>query len=250
MPSSSPASGRDARGLSFGTVAETYERGRPDWPPEVLEVVPVPPDSEVLDLAAGTGRLTRLLAMRHRVIAVEPDDAMRALIAGAQALPGTAEAVPLGDSCVDAVFVWEAFHWFDGERAVAEIARVLRPHGVLAILFQADSELEPPLSDEARTFLRSAGERFGPTGGPRVASGEWRRPFPGPFEELRQVEIEHASDYDRDRVIALCTSMSNIALQPAEVRRSFASDLAALVPEAPRTLIQRVAVHWTRLRRR
>jgi SAM-dependent methyltransferase len=249
VPSSSRASRSDSRGLSFGTVAETYALGRPEWPPEVLDVVPVSPGSDVLDLAAGTGRLTRLLATRHRVVAVEPDDAMRALIAGGEALEGSAEAVPASDASFDAVFVGEAFHWFDPRRALAEIARVLRPRGVLAILFQTDSNLEPPIPDEARAFLRTAGERFGPTGGPKVASGEWRSAFPGPFEELRQVDVEHASVYHRERVVALCASMSNVARQPAPVRHAFAEELSALVPEGPRTLVQQVAVYWTRLRK-
>ena len=141
----------------------------------------------MLDLAAGTGRLTRELrgAFAH-VIAVEPDDAMRALIAHADVLAGTAEAIPLPDSSVDAVFVGEAFHWFDAERAVPEIARVLRPRGGVALFSNLWWDTEPPLPDAALELLRE----------PFVASGRadavetWRDVFArSAFEPLRDEEF-------------------------------------------------------------
>jgi SAM-dependent methyltransferase len=247
VPSSSPASGRDARALAFGQVAATYEHGRPDWPVELLDAVPVPPGSDVLDLAAGTGKLTRLLATRHRVIAVEPEDAMRALIAGVEARAGTAEAIPLPDESVDAVFVGEAFHWFDGQRAVAEIERVLRPSGVVAIGFQR-WDIDPALTAAAVSVLEEAEARFGPPGGPKVQSGEWKSAFPGPFEELRHVEIAHESPLDRDRIVALFASMSNVARQTDEVRTAFAAELLRAVPDERRTLVLTLDLYWTRLR--
>jgi ubiquinone/menaquinone biosynthesis C-methylase UbiE len=101
---------------SFGNVAETYHRVRPGYSQEVLDravsVLGLDARACVLDLAAGTGRLTRELARRFaRVIAVEPDEAMRALIADGEVLAGAAEAIPGADASVDAVFVGEAFHW-------------------------------------------------------------------------------------------------------------------------------------------
>jgi SAM-dependent methyltransferase len=235
-------------GLAFGSVAQAYELGRPGWPEELLDRVPVPAGSYVLDLAAGTGKLTRLLATRHRVVSVEPDDEMRALIPGGAALPGSAEAIPLPDGAVDAVFVAEAFHWFDGAKALAEIERVLRPRGVLVLCFNFWDEIRPDLPAEANRFLDGLAERFGPSGGPRVASGDWQEPFAASgFEELRSGELRHTSPLDRERVIALFSSMSNLARQPAEVRSAFASELAALVPERPRTLELRCAFYWTRL---
>jgi ubiquinone/menaquinone biosynthesis C-methylase UbiE len=103
-----------------------YERGRRGWPPDVVDIPGLPSAATVLDLAAGTGKLTRLLIPAFsRVVAVEPQDAMRrvldALCPDAAVLGGTAEQIPLADTSVDAVFVAEAFHLLVNERSVAEI---------------------------------------------------------------------------------------------------------------------------------
>jgi SAM-dependent methyltransferase len=135
-------------GRTFGRVAEAYARTRPGYAAGVLEraavVLGLEPGATVLDLAAGTGKLTAALAARFaRVVAVEPDDDMRAFIDG-EALAGTAESIPLDDAAVEAVFVGEAFHWFDWESAVAEIERVLRPGGGLAVIARSWGEQEEP----------------------------------------------------------------------------------------------------------
>ena len=100
--------------------SDDYERGRPGWPPEVVDLAGLPPTAIVLDLGAGTGKLTRLLVPAFgRVIAVEPAEAMRgrleALCPEPESLPGTGQEVPLVDASVDAVFAAQAFHWFDDE---------------------------------------------------------------------------------------------------------------------------------------
>ena len=142
--------------LSFGRVAELYHRVRPPYSQEALdlaqEVLGLTRDVRVLDLAAGTGRLTHELALRfEHVVAVEPNDAMRALIEDGDVLAGTAEEIPLEDASVDAVFVGEAFHWFDPELAIPEIARVLRPGGGLAMIGT------PLVGDRAAPPRRGAG---------------------------------------------------------------------------------------------
>jgi ubiquinone/menaquinone biosynthesis C-methylase UbiE len=136
--------GVHSRARSFDAAARACEIGRPGWPREAVEIVArrlgLQRHAAVLDLAAGTGKLTRLLAGRFAsVTAVEPLPGMRAVleveVPGALALAGTAEAIPLADASVDAVFVAEAFHWFDPAGAVAELARVLRPGGGVAVLY-------------------------------------------------------------------------------------------------------------------
>jgi SAM-dependent methyltransferase len=132
-------------GETFGRVAEAYARTRPPYSAEAIARAAVElgltPDATVLDLAAGTGNLTRSLrsAFGH-VIAVEPDPGMRAQFHG-EILAGTAEEIPLPDGAVDAVFAGEAFHWFDYERAFAEIRRV---GDGLAVLFRSWGEFEQP----------------------------------------------------------------------------------------------------------
>ena len=165
-------------GLSFGNVAALYDRVRPSYLAESLdraqEALELDVSAEVLDLAAGTGRLTHELARRFaRVVAVEPDVAMRELIADGEVLAGTAEEIPLPASSIDAVFVGEAFHWFDAARAVPEIARVLRLRGGVALLSNLWWDTDPPLPERALDLLRV----------PYVASGRavavetWREEF-------------------------------------------------------------------------
>jgi SAM-dependent methyltransferase len=168
----------------FARAAGEYRRGRPGYPPAAIEYLAerlaLRPGTIVVDLAAGTGALTRpLLELGCKVIAVEPVAEMRAeLPAEARALDGTAERMPLPDAGADAVTVAQAFHWFDGEGALAEIHRVLRPGGALALIWntrvledpvnQAIEELVAPYrasTPSHRTNWRSAFERttlFGP----------------------------------------------------------------------------------------
>ena len=110
--------------------ADDYARGRPGWPPEVVDIPGLPSAATVLELGAGTGKLTRLLVSRfERVVAVEPAEPMRRLLVThcpeAEVLAGSAEEIPLANASVDAVFAAEAFHKFDGERALAEVRSLL-----------------------------------------------------------------------------------------------------------------------------
>jgi SAM-dependent methyltransferase len=145
------------RGQSFGNGAETYDRTRPDYRPETVEWILGDKPRTVVELGAGTGILTRrLLSLGHRVSAVEPDDAMRERITAtapaAEVLAGGAESIAVPDGSADAVLVGHAYHWFDPEPAHAEMARVLRPGGTLATLWNLRDE-EVPWSAELSRIL-------------------------------------------------------------------------------------------------
>jgi len=130
----------EARATSFGQVADDYDRVRPGPPDEALAWL-VPQNCQIaVDIAAGTGLFTRALQRRvSQVIAVEPDDRMRAVLAarspGVRAVAGRGEAIPVPDASADGVFVSSAWHWLDPGRAVAEIARVLRDGGRLGVIW-------------------------------------------------------------------------------------------------------------------
>ena len=237
---------------SFGSAAEAYELGRPVWPLEAVEVAGVPRDATVLDLGAGTGKLTRVLVGRFaHVVAVEPLDGMRAIleraVPEAHALAGEAEAIPLRRKSVDAVFVAEAFHWFGGERAVAEIARVLRPSGTLVLMWTHPAGgAEPSLPDEFRVRVRELRDRRAdwPYGGEK-----WRPAVEtGPFGDIEQVTLPLEHVVDRERLLAYASSWSWIASLAERERQAELEALHALLPEGTWTLRLRVAVYWTRRR--
>lgn len=137
----------DERRRSFGTVARSYDRFRPGYPVDGISWLLGPPPLRVLDLAAGTGRLTRdLVALGHDVVAVEPDEQMIAVLRDqidVDARVGSAESIPLGDDSVDAVMVGQAFHWFDAPKALQEMARVLVPRGSLGLLWNVLDDRVP-----------------------------------------------------------------------------------------------------------
>jgi ubiquinone/menaquinone biosynthesis C-methylase UbiE len=249
--------GREAPPDAFGRTAREYELGRPEWPEELLDRVVadlgLAPDAAVLDLGAGTGKLTRALVPRFaRVIAVEPDEAMRAVleevVPAAESRAGSADAIPLGDDEVDAAFSGEAFHWFASPETIEELTRVLRPGGGLAIFWNIFVDSEPPLHDEAEAVLDEALARGGVPGLPRVLSGRWREPIAGSrFGELHEDEVMREVVTDRDGWIANMLSVSSIAHQPAEDRTALAERLRELVAAGEIRRRYRTIAYWTRL---
>ena len=202
---------------AFGSRAEEYERGRPGWPADAIARLIERFDARtVLDLAAGTGKLTRVLVEHaDEVIAAEPVDGMRHVlerrVPAAHVVNATAEAIPLGDESVDAVFVAEAFHWFDLDRAPAEIARVLRPGGGLAVLWNRPG---PPLDwvDEIYEILKAHRIEHG-MGPDKVPWQEAIEAVFGPLE-VEVFEQDHVTD--RERLIAELSSHSSIGALPPE----------------------------------
>lgn len=139
-----------ARGpyTAFREVADAYERARPGYSEEAVRWLVGDEPCDIVDLGAGTGKLTRtLVALGHRVTAVEPLDEMRtqleAAVPGARALTGSAESIPLPDASADVVTCAQAFHWFDHARALPEIARVLRSGGRLSLVWNSRDDRDP-----------------------------------------------------------------------------------------------------------
>jgi SAM-dependent methyltransferase len=232
-------------GFSFGSVAETYDRVRPPYSQALLDraqaELELAPEATVLDLAAGTGRLTRELSRRFAdVVAVEPDERMRALYGGA--LAGSAEAIPLEDASVDAVFVGEAFHWFDPEAAIPELVRVLRPRGGLAIVSTHWWETEPPLPADALELLSEPYQRSLPLRRP-----PWDDAFAeSPFEPLRYERSTEALTVSTDELLTLYSTTSSLAALSGEERAALFARVRPLLGESYR-LPLRHELTWTRL---
>jgi SAM-dependent methyltransferase len=235
-------SDRARQGLKFGPAAEDYEQGRPAWPVAAVARAAaglgLAVDATVVDLAAGTGKLTRVLAGRFaRVVAVEPLAPMReqltARLPQVEVRPGTAERLPLEAGEADAVFVGDAFHWFDGRAALAELARVLTPAGGVALMWNLPAgPTEPPLPDRVRELIRAAIARGGEPGGPRLERGDWRAAFrASAFGELHHDQVSHETIRDREGVVANAMSISSVAGLPASERQALRTQLRTLIPE-------------------
>ena len=237
-----------ARARSFDRAAEEYERARADYPPEVLDGLPLGEDAEVLDLGAGTGKLTRVLTQRYRrVIAVEPLDGMRAIlervVPEAESLAGTAEAIPLADASVDGVFAAQAFHWFANDEAVAEIARVLRPGGVLALVWNEPDETRPsPLPEQYETYIRelhTAGLSIFEDAPP------WQEVIGrGPFGEVHEAALPHDHVLDRAGLLDNARSVSWVASLPDEERDAVLQRLDELLTDGPFAIPNSANIMW------
>jgi SAM-dependent methyltransferase len=232
----------DTASRGFSRSADAYEKGRPGYPEAAVELIAsrLPAGAAVLDLAAGTGKLTRpLLAAGLRVVAVEPVAEMRsALPASARALEGTAETIPLAAGEVDGVAVGQAFHWFDGDAALAEIHRVLRPEGLLALLWNTRVEDDPVnwAIDELLAPYRR--------GTPTQRSEDWRPAFDRTtlFAPLEDREFPGEQRLDADGMEARVGSISFIAALDAPERARVAERARAIAGEGTATVAYRTEV--------
>ena len=231
-PISSAIHDNAARG--FDRAAEEYERGRPDYPPAAIELLAselrLGPGQTVVDLAAGTGKLTRRLTPTGaHVIAVEPVPGMRAQLVraapAADVLAGTAEAIPLADSSADALFVAQAFHWFDTPVAAREIHRVLRPGRGLAVIWN--------IWDESVAWVANMQQLLGAYRGdtPQRGTSGWREQLTATklFTPLSDRQLANVVKGSLDVLIARSASISFIATLPDDERTKVLTSVRELV---------------------
>lgn len=225
-----------ARGFEAGSTA--YERARPGYPDEALAVLVselrVGPGVQVCDLAAGTGKLTRrLVESGADVVAVEPVDGMRrqlaAAVPGIEVVTGTAEAIPRPDASIDVVTVAQAFHWFDAPAALAEIARVLRPGGGLALLWNERDESSPWVAEMSRTIRwhdRTV-SRYQHVSWPEIVAESQR------FEPLQERTIGWEQPMTRATLADRVRSISYIAVMPVPERERLVAEVTSLIGRLP-----------------
>jgi SAM-dependent methyltransferase len=222
----------------FQTVAGDYERARPDYPDDagrwLAQRLDLRAGRKVLDLAAGTGKLTRVLvATAATVVAVEPVAGMRerlaAVLPDVELLDGVAEAIPLEDESVDAATVGQAFHWFDGDRALTEIHRVTRAGSRLAVVYNRRL-VDHPLQAALDAILQPLrGET------PAHRSGQWCDAFGRTrlWTPVEEVEVAHVQLLDREGVVARVASTSFIAKLAAPRRAHVLDQIQLLIKDRP-----------------
>lgn len=241
-----------ARGFQAGAAA--YELARPGYPDDAVAVLRdelgIGTGTSVLDLAAGTGKLTRrLVELQADVTAVEPVDGMRAqlrsVLPEVRVLEGTSEEIPLPDASVDAVTVAQAFHWFDAPAALAEIARVLRPAGHLAILWNERDERTPWVAEMSRII------RWHERTVSRYQHVDWAEVVAkaGCFTPLDEQVVAWEQPLSRDLLADRVRSISYIATMPATERERLVAEVVYLVRrmEEPFPLPYTCRVQWAQL---
>jgi SAM-dependent methyltransferase len=231
-------------GSSFGAAAAAYAEHRPDYAQAAVRwALERAPGSRVLDLGAGTGKLTATLVSLHaEVIAVEPDPAMltelRRALPTVRALPGSAEAVPLPDASVDAVLAGNAMHWFDMNCAGPEIARVLEPDGILAGLWNVFDNRVDWVAGLERISGRAAI-------GPRDTFSSWRAetaeaylPNSGSIAQFgspEQAEFPHGQRRTADSLVATFATKAGMLVMPEQEREAALRRIRAFLAGRPET---------------
>jgi SAM-dependent methyltransferase len=220
----------DRRRTSFGAAAELYDRARPGYPSDAVGWMLGPTARDVVDLGAGTGIFSRLVAsLGHRVTAVEPDAEMRAQLAasdGIAVVEGSAETIPLPDQSAGAVVAAQAFHWFDNHEARAEIARVLSDDGVFAPIWNVRDESVPwvaqlttiigPDSDSSASVHAREGRQFGPL-----------------FRRAERAAFRHSVPMTSDTLLDVVRTRSHYLVAGTAEREEIEAAVVALVADLP-----------------
>lgn len=219
MPVPDPAR-RAARARSFGAAAGVYERARPGYPAVAVRDLLGPGPLDVLDIGAGTGKLTRTVAAEgHRVVAVDPSaqmlDELRLAVPGVETRVGSAESLPADDGAFDAVVAGQAYHWFDPDVAIPEVARVLRPGGTVGLLWNS--------RDERVSWIARFGELVGSEDASNTLQPPVLQPLFGPssvrwYEHEQALSVRSLVDLAHSRSSLLVMSPADRAARLEEVR--------------------------------
>jgi len=221
--------------------AADYEAARPSYPPDAVawfvDNLQLGPGARVVDLAAGTGKLTRLLVSSGaELIAAEPvagmRDIFRASVPGVPVLACTAEQLAFRDAALDAVTVAQAFHWFDHERAIAELARVVRPGGRVGLVWNArDRSVE--WVDRVWSIMDRVEKKA-----PWRDHDNWRdsafRAMPG-FGPLHEGEFRHTQTVTPEAMVQRVASVSHVAVLPDGERAAVLDEVRDLLASHPDT---------------
>ena len=217
---------------SFGAAVGAYELGRPGYAAEHVAWLLEGVHGRVLDLAAGSGKLTRAVTgLGFEAVAVDPDEQMLSRIADVRTLVGRAEAIPLPDDSVAAVTVGQAWHWFDSDAAGAEIARVLAPGGRLGLVWN--------IRDIRHPFAAALAEVMGPSPAEAMMDADAVRGVPGftPFERRRFESVRWITP---DAVEALVTSRSHWLVASPATQAQVLADVRQLVNTHPHSAGRRM----------
>lgn len=222
------------RRLTFGAHADEYERARPAWPEEAARWL-VPEDAKlVVELGAGTGKLTRAVeALGVRVVAVEPDSRMLAVLRGLglDGVEGSAEAIPFDAGVADAVVAGSSFHWFELEPALREIHRVLKPGGRLAFGWNHRDDRHPAVARMGAAVYEAQAR----TRGPRWRSRDWAAVITasGLFQDVEQASFGLVHELPREALDDHLMSYSGVAGLPEDERRRVSAEVADVLDADP-----------------
>jgi len=222
-----------AKGYQGG--AQAYERGRPDYPSDavtrLVQALQLGPEKTVIELGAGTGKFTKMLsrATSATITAIEPVEGMRkkfaAVLPNIEIRTGTAEHLSLPSHSVEAVVVAQAFHWFDGRRALQEIDRVLKKDGRLGLIWNVRDETKPWVANLAKIIAPY--ER----GVPRYHSGKWREAFAASklFDSLHQATYAYTQVGTHETVVDRVASISFISALAPDVKEQVLREVRAML---------------------
>ncbi|MHB8511935.1 MAG: class I SAM-dependent methyltransferase [Actinomycetota bacterium] len=249
----------EAAAVGFGSAAAEYERARPDYPAQAVERIvslcSLTSESRVLDLACGTGKMTRILSAtsRARIVGLDPIEPMllqfRSVLTHVPCVGGTAERIPFADASFDACIVAQAFHWFKGDDALAEIHRVLEPSSVLVAIWNTRDESVPWVAAMNSIFDRYEGDVM------RFWRGGWKPAFEQTrlFTPLQREDFVHQQTLTRQGMVDRVLSVSFIATLPAAERKVVADRMLEILDDDPATrgkqdvvLSYRTQLYWCR----